>query len=337
MSKRIPPIDLMFLLTESANGPKHVGAFLPFKLPPGGGARVAREIVEAYRAAQPLPPFNFVPDLALAELPRWKIAERMDMRYHVQHLALPAGSTDNDLRRLIEDLHEPVLDRNRPGFRIYVIEGLPGNRFALYLKIHHAIVDGKSAMMRILASMNPDPGSRRMAPFFAVDLASEKPKPPGPLLKKIVSLQTKLRTQASAVTSLYLGVLNKRLGGLLSRELTGSVPFTAPRTPMNEPIRSSRTFAMLSLPLAEMPSPTCGKRRVRCRRSPPPRCRLAVARASAPAPRRRRRGHHPQHPGRRLDLPRRRGQGAGDRELEDDARALPELLQGPGHRAGRHH
>ncbi len=252
MSKRIPPLDLMFLLTESANSPKHVGAYLPFKLPPGGGTRVVREIVDAYRAARPLPPFDFVADLALTDLPRWKVAPTMDMGYHVQHLALPPGSTDNDLLRLIEDLHEPVLDRNRPGFRIFVIEGLPGNMFAFYLKIHHAIVDGKSAMMRILASLNQEPGSRRIEPFFAVDLTSEKPRPPAQFLQRIVSLQANLRTQASAITSLYMGVLKKGLGGLLSAGRSGSVPFTAPRTPMNEPTRSARSFATLSLPLAEM-------------------------------------------------------------------------------------
>jgi hypothetical protein len=135
MTKRIPPLDLMFLLTESADNPKHVGAVLPFKLPPSGGARIVREIAEAYRAARPLPPFDFVPDLALTGMPRWKVAETTDMGYHVQHVALPAGSSDYDFLRLIEDLHETVLDRNRPGFRVHVIEGLAGGRFALYLKI----------------------------------------------------------------------------------------------------------------------------------------------------------------------------------------------------------
>ncbi len=254
MSKSIPPLDLMFLLTESANNPKHVGAVLTFRLPASGGTRIVREIADAYRATTPISPFNYVPELSLTGMPRWRVVDTVDMDYHVQHIALPPGSSSERFLHLIEDLHETVLDRNRPGFRVHIIEGLPDHAFAIYLKIHHAIVDGKSAMMRIVASMSEAAKATRIEPFYAVEFATtRKPAPPRGLVDRIGALRATAQRQTVALKDLYVGVLKKGFTTLLSSgKAGGSVPFTAPRTPMNEAIRTSRTFAMLSLPLAEM-------------------------------------------------------------------------------------
>jgi diacylglycerol O-acyltransferase / wax synthase len=127
MSKAIPALDLMFLLTETPDSPKHVGAAMTFKLPPGGGPRIVREIVDAYRSAKPVAPFTYVPQFSVKSLPRWRVAPAMDMDYHVQHLALPPDAGHEQFLKLVEALHEPVLDRNRPGFRVHLIEGLPEN------------------------------------------------------------------------------------------------------------------------------------------------------------------------------------------------------------------
>ena len=62
MTKPIPPLDLSWLLIESPAGTTHVGAMLLFKKPPGR-TPIVREIVEAYRACSPAPPFNYVPEL----------------------------------------------------------------------------------------------------------------------------------------------------------------------------------------------------------------------------------------------------------------------------------
>ena len=59
----------------------------------------------------------------------------------MQHLSLPAGSSYEELLRLVADLHEPMLDRDRPLFRCWVIDGVPGGRFAIYRKTHHGIID----------------------------------------------------------------------------------------------------------------------------------------------------------------------------------------------------
>ncbi len=252
MSRTIPALDLMFLLTETPNSPKHVGAVMTFRLPPAGGSRLVREIVDAYRAAAPIAPFNLVPEFSIKGMPRWKVAAAPDMDYHVQHIALPPDTPYDQFLKLVEALHEPVLDRNRPGFRVHVIEGLPDNAFAMYLKIHHAIIDGASGVMRINASMSESAAAKRIEPFYAVDLSSPRPRVPKGFLDRVKALQSTTLKQTLAVKDLYVGIVKKQLGRLLASPAPGSEPFTAPRTPMNEPIRTPRSFATLSLPVAEM-------------------------------------------------------------------------------------
>ncbi|MBN8508954.1 MAG: wax ester/triacylglycerol synthase family O-acyltransferase [Burkholderiales bacterium] len=253
MSKNIPPLDLMFLLTETADSPKHVSALLTFDAPEGGSAEAVREIVAAYRAAQPVPPFTWVADFAPAGLPRWTGAPAVELRRHVHHLLLPAGADRDELDSLLQSLHESMLDRSRPGFDLYFIEGLPGGGFALFVKLHHAIVDGASAMALLLASMADSAAERRIQPFFALQLSAPKPRAPKALTERLMALQKTARVQGAAAAGLYVGLVRKGIGRLLGAARAGSEPFAAvARTPLNATIRTSRSIATLSLPIDEM-------------------------------------------------------------------------------------
>lgn len=254
MGKPIPPLDLMFLLTETADSPKHVSALISFERPAGGKATLVREIVEAYRAATPVAPFTYVPEFALTGAPRWKKSAGVELERHVHHIALPPGATQDELLQLVQCLHEPVLDRNRPGFDAYFIEGLPDGSFVLFVKLHHAIVDGASAMNLLLGSMNEDPASRRIQPFYAVELAAPRRRAPKGLVERALALQKTARKQGTAAASLYLGLLKKGISRLVGTASAGSEPFSARRTPLNETIRTPRSIATLSLPIAEMRS-----------------------------------------------------------------------------------
>ena len=92
MTKPIPPLDLSWLLIESPAGTTHVGAMLLFKKPAGRGP-IVREIVEAYRACPPAPPFNYVPELLVRGVPHFREVASWDPYYHIGHLALPAGAS----------------------------------------------------------------------------------------------------------------------------------------------------------------------------------------------------------------------------------------------------
>ena len=241
MAKTIPVLDLMFFLMEKKNSPMHVAALMLFKLPVGAGKRFVADLAGAYRQCTPVPPFNYVPEFPALRMPRWVEADAIDMKYHVRHTALPAGATCDDFLDLVAELHTQLLDRKRPCFRAYFIEGLPDRQFALYIKIHHAMVDGASAIARISASLDERPDARAVRPFFTIDFGGGAP-PAGPERRSaLAALKSIAVKQTIAVKDVYASLLRKGIGrGSLG---AGSVPFTAPRTPMNEPMPLRRRLA----------------------------------------------------------------------------------------------
>lgn len=252
MTKTIPPLDLMWFAIESQANPMHVGALLLFEKP-AGAADVVGEIAEAYRSYQPMPPFNYVPVLGGVRLPHFREVTSYDPRYHIQHIALPRGATYDDLLRLVADLDESMLDRGRPLFRTWLIDGVPDHRFALYTKAHHAIADGVSGMKRLYASLSNRPRHSIPAPAFATAVPTRKPRPPQALMDRLAEFGVSATRQTFALGDISLNALKKTLAlTLLGADPAGSMPFTAHRGPMNEPMQMARAIATLSLPLDEM-------------------------------------------------------------------------------------
>ena len=249
MTKAIPPLDLSWLLIESSASTTHVGAMLLFKKPAGRGP-VVREIVEAYRAYRPAPPFNYVPELL--GVPHFREVASWDPHYHIQHLSLPTRASYDDLLRLVADLHEPQLDRDRPLFRCWMIDGVPGGMFAIYTKSHHSIIDGESGMKSLYAGLSKSARHTVAKPGFALGLPAPTPRPPTPVAARIADSIRAVVTQVEAVNQISLGALRKTLTGLARWHLDGSLPFAAPHAPTNEPLKMGRRFATLALPLEEM-------------------------------------------------------------------------------------
>lgn len=251
MTKMIPPLDLMWLLMETQAAPTHVGAMMLFEKPKRRPGTV-REIVEFYRSFEPTPPFNYIPELGGAHAPYFREVAHWDPRYHIQFLALPSGSSYDDFLRLIADLHEPLLDRSRPLFRLWVIDDVPGGRFAIYSKVHHAVIDGASGAQRMYASLSPKARDRTRPPAFAVRTSVRNPRPPKALAERLAAFGTTASKQTLALKDVSLGALRKAFTALSGSDPGGSQPFTAHPAPMNEPLTMSRTYATLSLPLKEM-------------------------------------------------------------------------------------
>ena len=92
----------------------------------------------------------------------------VDLDLHVRHSALPAPGGQRELGVLVSRLHGHQLDLHRPLWEVHVIEGLEGNRFAIYLKIHHSLVDGVSGMRLLLRALSSDPADRDTPAFWTV-------------------------------------------------------------------------------------------------------------------------------------------------------------------------
>ena len=145
-------------------------------------------------------------------------------------------------------LHANLLDRNRPLWEIHVIEGLPGGRFAVYNKMHHALIDGVTGARMAANSMSDNP-SELKAPLWALPFkhhptAQRKTAAPG-LLEQLASL-------AKAGKEILPGVGSGLWDIVRSAYAEGAtaLPFQAPPTPFNVEISGSRRFASQSYSLS---------------------------------------------------------------------------------------
>ncbi|NJD32206.1 MAG: wax ester/triacylglycerol synthase family O-acyltransferase [Gammaproteobacteria bacterium] len=252
MPNTIPMLDLMFFLTETQDNPRHVGSVLIFQKPKRGGERITGEIVGAYRRAKPVAPFNRVPVFKAVGLPEWREVDSIDPSHHVLHLALPAPGSNEQLHELVADLHAPMLERHRPGWKMYVIDGLEGDRFAIYHKVHHSLVDGESGMAMLRNSLATSPRDRRIRTTVQLP-HRHRPRPAPEGLRD--ALEREARALAKRTISLGRGsfrVLEQAVEGLRGFSPKGTRAFTAPHTPMNDPIYNARSITHAVLPLARM-------------------------------------------------------------------------------------
>jgi hypothetical protein len=125
-ARKIPLLDLMFFLTETAESPKHVGAVQIFKKPVNAPKTYMRDLVKAFKDAPVASPFNYRPHFPRAGMPEWRVDDDLDIDYHVRHSALPQPGTHEQLLEVLQRLHINLLDRDRPGWICQVIEGLEG-------------------------------------------------------------------------------------------------------------------------------------------------------------------------------------------------------------------
>ena len=160
MSDRLSSLDVSFLYLEEATTPMHVGGVSVFELPPGGFdydrlvSLIKRRIAFVPRYRQRI---RWVPGRIAS--PVWVDDENFDVAYHVRRSALPKPGTDAQLRDLTARIMSRPLDRSRPLWEMYLVEGLEGGRFALLTKTHHAMVDGIAAVDigQVILDATPEP------------------------------------------------------------------------------------------------------------------------------------------------------------------------------------
>ena len=165
MPTPIDPTSAGFLLTENRNMPMHVAGLHLFEKPEGAGRQYARQMFEQMQGEEEISPlFLKHPYRSLrtgAQLV-WKVDEQFDIEHHVRHSALPKPGRVRELLELVSRLHGTRLAWERPLWESHVIEGLRDGRVAMYHKIHHALVDGVSAMRLLQSVMTTDPDKRDM-------------------------------------------------------------------------------------------------------------------------------------------------------------------------------
>jgi len=244
----LSPTDSAFLWMETRNQPMHVAGLSIFTPPAGSGPDfVSRLLADWSQHPKAIAPFNLRPVLRMG-LWYWEEDEEFELDYHLRHLALPQPGRIRELLAMVSRLHGNLLDRNRPLWETYVIEGLPGGRFATYTKIHHALVDGVTGARMAANAMSVD-RTEHKAPTWAIPFTHHpagrrKSAPPGWLQQ--------LGNVAKAGKEILPGIGSGLWDIVRASYAEGAtaLPFQAPPTPFNVEISGSRRFASQSYSIA---------------------------------------------------------------------------------------
>ena len=253
MPVTIDPTSLAFLLAENRNQPMHVAGLQLFEKPADAGPGFTRELYEsALRTEEVAPLFRKRPSRTIGSLGSWIWTEdgQFDIEHHVRHSALPEPGRIRELLELVSRLHGTMLARERPLWEAHIIEGLADGRVAMYTKLHHALVDGISAMKLMQSVLTTDPDKRDMPlPFDAranrtkkVREASETPLTEVPM--EALRTAFGLTADAAGLPAALVKTLTKGV-----RNEASAFSFYAPKSMFNVNITGSRRFAADDWPL----------------------------------------------------------------------------------------
>jgi diacylglycerol O-acyltransferase len=245
----MPITDAMFLLAERREQPMHVGGLQLFELPPAADQEWVQSLYAKVIADSEVSPmFRQRPHRPVSSLGAWswQVDPDVDMEHHVRHSALPNPGRVRELLALTSRLHGSLLDRQRPLWEAHLIEGLQGRRFAVYTKIHHALVDGVSALRLLEASLSTDPDREDVpSPWSYQPPAPESPAPSG--LQGMMDVTKSAWRTATEIVG--LGPIAVRAAAKALMDQSSYLPSLAPKTILNRPITGARRYAAQSWPL----------------------------------------------------------------------------------------
>ncbi len=251
--RRLTPSDAMFLYGESREQMMHVAGLLPFTPAPDASPDHLRELMDEIRAGVTVyRPWNMTlktPDFLWNPLQSWVESDEIDLEYHLRRSALPSPGDERELGILVSRLHGYHVDFHRPPWEAHLIEGLEGGRFALYVKVHHALVDGFSAMRILQRSLSKDPDERDRPLFFAVPPPARAPR--DEVGVSYAAVMAAVREQYGA-SQMVVGALRKLVQSVRAGEHDYVTPRQAPKCVLNARISQSRRFATQLLPLDRM-------------------------------------------------------------------------------------
>jgi diacylglycerol O-acyltransferase len=245
--------DYAFLLTETADSPKHVAGLQIFRPPAAYEGDFVTDLIEAMRQRPAGPPFNFRLKGPMLAKPEWVEDENFDLDYHLRRSRLPRPGTRAQLMELVGRMHPVLLDRQRPLWELHLIDGLEDGCFAVYVKIHHSYCDGATLVELLIETLNDSAEDRRLrANWEATSVASFRECTGGGVADRIGQGMGLLKAAIGAARDIgcMAGRMTLQRLGLQPGHLP--VPFTAPRTRLNSVVTRARRVSIGELPLAEL-------------------------------------------------------------------------------------
>ncbi|MDX6723360.1 MAG: diacylglycerol O-acyltransferase / wax synthase [Solirubrobacteraceae bacterium] len=255
--ERLTALDAAFLHLERASTHMHVGAVVLFGGPPPrrdellAVLRSRLHLLPRYRQRLTFPP-------GFTRRPLWADDPAFDLERHVRRAELPPPGAETALLDLTARIWSEPLDRSRPLWELWLVDGLAGGRFALVLKTHHAMIDGMAGvdLARLLFDAVRAPADDASA--GAGDAWSPAPEPTrGALLATGARGALRAAAQAAAVAARALARPRTSLRATRAAAsglgaVIRLVAHRAPRTPLNVPIGTHRRYAVVRADLADV-------------------------------------------------------------------------------------
>jgi diacylglycerol O-acyltransferase len=254
--RRLGGLDAAFLYAETPAWHMHVSALLvvdPSEAPGFSFDALKTMTVERLPA---VPQFRWRPvEVPLGlDRPVWVEADDFDPDYHIRRIGVPAPGGPDELDELVGRLIGYKLDRSKPLWEMWVMEGLADGGVAVLTKIHHSIIDGVSGagLAEILLDLEPNP--TRVPPEVRDSLHHQPPPNSWRLFGQGLVTTAFATPWRMARYSAELTRKAWTLAGLLRSERPPTTPLQTPRTRFNAPITPHRSFAATSVPLDRVKS-----------------------------------------------------------------------------------
>src|SRR4051812_28754021 len=243
---RLSAVDAAFLHQESPTTQMHIGGGIVIEGPPPPfvdlreHVRSRLPLVPRYRQKLAAPPLGLGRQM-------WIDDPAFNLDYHLRHTALPRPGGDDELRRLVGRLFAQRLDRTKPLWELWYVEGLTGGRTALISKTHHALVDGISGVDLATVLFDLDPEPKRLP---EPDVWQPRPEPTGAELAA-----ESLRSAATAPLRALARAPRELESAREAVEALGEVVWAGlnppPDTPLNVRIGPHRRFEVAGARLSE--------------------------------------------------------------------------------------
>lgn len=255
MSDRLTSLDASFLYLEEPRTAMHVGSVMVFQ-PPGDGFDHDKLVRIIENRIGAIPRFRQkVRDVpGRIANPVWVDDEAFDMSYHVRRTGLPRPGTDEQLQDFVARVQPRRLDRTRPLWEVYYVEGLKGGRFAIVTKTHHALIDGVNALdiAHVIVDSARGDGTGESQRW--------EPKASPSSVELVAGAVVDAVRRPTQVLDLVRGGLNDALNvGLKAVESAGAVVSAvartaarpAPTSPLNAEVGSARRWIMVATDLED--------------------------------------------------------------------------------------
>jgi len=262
--KHLSIVDGAFLHLESAEMPMHVGSTHLFELPPGYQGNWYEDVKAHIASRMHLAPV-FTRKLAMMPFdlanPVWIDDDDIDLDYHMRYVVLPKPGTREQMEQLVARLHSSLLDRSRPLWEFYVIDGLQSGHMGFYGKVHHAAIDGQAGVMlgQTLFDLTAEP--RKVKPprarrghRYQLGVAELLTAGIENQLNQVVTLGKLLPGLAKSLLAMVNDAVQSRKAGaakVAKGDKKSSLLKFAPPSPFNHPITNQRAFTGVTLSLDE--------------------------------------------------------------------------------------